>query len=285
MGFLDDVKKGANSLSESINSSVKGTQTKHQASSLLHDLGVLSWKSRTGQTGADDATELARIEGELAELVAAGTVVDLTLKTAAPPPPPPPRPRRRPPPPAPPAAAGAARLRPPPPRRLRHPPRRAPAPPAAAGARPSCAPGPDRLLRPRHPQPKPRPLRPLRLPHRRRSSRIGRVLHPRRPLIHARPTARTELSGPAGRSAPLHRGRLSGRSAGEGQELVGIAVELLAVHQVGVHELGVDHGEPLDAIELLDRDPIELGDLEPRRPGAPRGGSASARPARRRRWR
>src|SRR6185436_13089143 len=110
MGFLDDVKKGANSLSESINSSVKGTQTKHQASSLLHDLGVLSWRSRTGQSGPDDATELARIESELAEIVAAGTAIDLTLKTAAPPPPPPPAAAA---PPAPPTAAAPAPPAPP----------------------------------------------------------------------------------------------------------------------------------------------------------------------------
>lgn len=134
MGFLDDVKKGANSLSESINSSVKGTQTKHQASSLLHDLGVLSWKSRTGQGGADDATELARIESELAELVAAGTVIDLTLKTVPPPPPPPPAAAAAPAPPAPPAAEGAA----PPPPAAPAPP--APAPPAAEAPAPAPPP-------------------------------------------------------------------------------------------------------------------------------------------------
>jgi len=140
MGFLDDVKKGANSLSDSINSSVKGTQTKHQASSLLHDLGVLSWKSRTGQSGVDDATELARIEAELAELVAAGTVIDLNLKTAAaPPPPPPPAPA---PPvaetaPPPPAAAAPAPPAPPAPPADVAPPPPAPAPPAPASAPPA----------------------------------------------------------------------------------------------------------------------------------------------------
>ncbi|MGZ4757967.1 MAG: hypothetical protein ACXV95_02790 [Acidimicrobiales bacterium] len=126
MGFLDDVKKGASSLSDSINSSVKGTQAKHQASSLLHDLGVLTWRSRTGQPGADDAAELARIEGELADLVAAGSEVDLTLKTAAPPPPPPPAPA------APADAASAA----PPPAATPPPAPTPPAPPAADAAAP-----------------------------------------------------------------------------------------------------------------------------------------------------
>jgi hypothetical protein len=100
MGFLDDLKKGADNLSESINSTVKGTQDKHQASSLLHDLGVLTWKSRTGQTGPDDDTERARIERELADLIAAGTTIELALKSAAPPPPPPPAAPSPPPPPA-----------------------------------------------------------------------------------------------------------------------------------------------------------------------------------------
>src|SRR4051794_887048 len=92
MGFLDDIKKGANSLSDSINQSVQGTKTKNQASSLLHDLGVITWKARTGQSSSDDATEQARIEAELAELAAGETPPDLALKTAVAPPPPPPAP-------------------------------------------------------------------------------------------------------------------------------------------------------------------------------------------------
>ncbi len=158
MGFLDDVKKGASNISDSINSSVKSTQTKHQASSLLHDLGVLSWKSRTGQAGADDATELARIEGELAELVAAGTVVDLTLKTAAAPPPPPPAAPATAAAPAPPAAGDAA---PPPPAAPAPPPPAAeapaPPPPAAPAPPPPAAESPT-------PPPPPAPAPPAPAP-------------------------------------------------------------------------------------------------------------------------
>ena len=86
MGFLDDIKKGADNLSGSINSSVQGTQTKGRVNDLLHDLGVLSWATRTGQAVPDAGAQQARIEAELAEIATAAPL-DLSLKTAPPPPP------------------------------------------------------------------------------------------------------------------------------------------------------------------------------------------------------
>ncbi len=92
MGFLDDVKKGANNLGSSINNTVNSAQSGQRVSNLLHDLGALTWAAKTGQGGPDDAQEWARIEGELNQLAADGTAIDLHLKTAAVPPPPPPAP-------------------------------------------------------------------------------------------------------------------------------------------------------------------------------------------------
>ncbi|HVN50105.1 MAG TPA: hypothetical protein VMT43_01665, partial [Acidimicrobiales bacterium] len=110
MGFLDDLKKGANDLGNSINSSVSGTQSANRVGNLLHDLGALTWAAKTGQAGPNDATEWARIEAELNEIAASGGAVDVSLKTAAAPAPPPPTAPA--PPPPPPAAAAPA---PPPP--------------------------------------------------------------------------------------------------------------------------------------------------------------------------
>ena len=55
MGFLDDVKKGASNLGNSINTSVSGQQTSHRVGNLLHDLGALTWAAKIGQAGPDDA--------------------------------------------------------------------------------------------------------------------------------------------------------------------------------------------------------------------------------------
>ena len=141
MGFLDDVKKGASNLGNSINSSVSGTQTAHRVTNLLHDLGALTWAAKIGQAGPDDATEWARIEAELTEISQGGGSVDVSLKTSAAPPPPPPPPAGAdasapPPPPAaapapPPPAAADAPAPPPPP----------PAPPSAPASPPPPAGG------------------------------------------------------------------------------------------------------------------------------------------------
>jgi hypothetical protein len=109
MGFLDDIKKGADNLSTSINSSVNDNQTKGRVTNLLRDLGSLTWAARTGQSGPDDAHEIARIEAELTDIVATKGALDLSIKTAPAPPPPPPAAATPPPPPA-----GAASPPPPP---------------------------------------------------------------------------------------------------------------------------------------------------------------------------
>jgi hypothetical protein len=103
MGFLDDIKKGADNLSTSIGGSVSEAQTKSRVTALLRDLGSITWATRTGQSELTDAAEQVRIEAELADIVATKGALDLGLKTGAPPPPAPPPPA--PPPPAPPPPA------------------------------------------------------------------------------------------------------------------------------------------------------------------------------------
>jgi hypothetical protein len=127
MGFLDDLKKGANDLGSSISGSVNSTSGPQRAANLLHDLGALTWAAKTGQGGPDDAEEWARIEAELNQLAADGTAVDVKLKTAVAPPPPPPA-AAAPAPPAPPAADSAAPPAPPAPAAADGPPAPPPAP-------------------------------------------------------------------------------------------------------------------------------------------------------------
>ncbi len=137
MGFLDDLKKGANDLGNSISGTVGNAQSGQKASNLLHDLGALTWAAKVGQGGPNDSEEWARIEAELTQLAADGTVIDLKLKTSAAPPPPPPGPAAEAPAP-PPADAPAAPTPPPAPDA----PAAAAAPPAAAAAPPAPAPPP-----------------------------------------------------------------------------------------------------------------------------------------------
>ena len=136
MGFLDDVKKGASNLGNSINSSVSGQQTAHRVGNLLHDLGALTWAVQHGQAGPDADGERARIEAELTEIAAGGGEIDLSLKTSAAPAPPSPPPSTAP---SPDGSSGP----PPPPGAATPPPAAvtAPAPPAPA-APPPAAPAP-----------------------------------------------------------------------------------------------------------------------------------------------
>ena len=110
MGFLDDIKKGVDNVGSSINSSVSDNQTKSRVTNLLRDLGSLTWLARTGQSGPDDATEIIRIETELADIAATKGALDLSVKTVLAPPPPPPA---APAPPAPPVGAAPAPPAPP----------------------------------------------------------------------------------------------------------------------------------------------------------------------------
>ena len=49
MGFLDDLKKGANDLATSVNKGVSDTQSKYKTDHLIHDLGVLTYLEITGR--------------------------------------------------------------------------------------------------------------------------------------------------------------------------------------------------------------------------------------------
>ena len=130
MGFLDDLSRGANKVANSISSGVDDTQARYRAEHLLHDYGLLVFRSQTGTTQPNDPSEMERVWRALTEHLAAHPQLSFGLKTAAPPPPapvygtPPPPPGAVPPPgaqapPPPPGAAapavGPSTVAPPPP--------------------------------------------------------------------------------------------------------------------------------------------------------------------------
>jgi hypothetical protein len=104
MGFLDDLKKGADNLGNKLNESFSGQggPTQSQADPLLRDLGALTFLDQTGRLTADQQPHVVRILSELQALEAQGLVIDLALRSA---PPPPPRAAVGAPPPPPPAAS------------------------------------------------------------------------------------------------------------------------------------------------------------------------------------
>jgi hypothetical protein len=130
MGFLDDLKKGADNLGNKLNQGLSGQSgpTQSQADPLLRDLGVLTYLDQMGRLSEDQQAHVTRVIGELQALEAQGLVLDVGLRSAPPPapgaaatppppassdasPPPPPAPAATPPPPAP----GATVPPPPPP--------------------------------------------------------------------------------------------------------------------------------------------------------------------------
>jgi hypothetical protein len=109
MGFLDDLKKGADQLGSKLNQSLSGTSgpSQSQAEPLLRDLGVLTYLDQMGRLTEDQQAHVTRIIGELQALEGQGLVLDVALRSA---PPPPPGAGATPPPPgatAPPPAPGA----------------------------------------------------------------------------------------------------------------------------------------------------------------------------------
>jgi hypothetical protein len=113
MGFLDDLKRGADQLSNKVNQSLSGqpgAPSAKQADPLFRDLGVLTYLDQTGQLTEAQQADVARVMGELGQLAAQGVVLDMALRTAPPPPPgaAPPPPGSAPP------APGAAPVPPPP---------------------------------------------------------------------------------------------------------------------------------------------------------------------------
>jgi len=137
MGFLDDLKKGADNLGNKLNESFSGQggPSQSQADPLLRDLGVLTFLDQTGRLTDEQKPHVERILGELHALEGQGLVIDVALRSAPPPPPsaatgatppPPPPGGTAPPPPAP----GAAVPPPPPPAAPATPPPPPPATPA-----------------------------------------------------------------------------------------------------------------------------------------------------------
>jgi hypothetical protein len=157
MGFMDDLKRGADQLSGKINQSLSGTGTpsSSQAEPLLRDLGVLTFLDQTGRLTEDQQADVQRVMSELQAFEAQGVALPLALRTAPPPPPgaatPPPPPGGSTPPPPPGAASSppppGAPTPPPPPVGGSVPPPPPPAaptppPPPAGGAVPPPPPPP-----------------------------------------------------------------------------------------------------------------------------------------------
>jgi hypothetical protein len=134
MGFLDDLQRGADSLTKSVSGAVDDTQARYRADALLHDYGLLIFRQQTNASQPNDAAELERVWNELHTHLAQNPGLALPLKTVvAPPPPPGPQP------PLPPGAIaqpGAAAAAPPPPGPATQPP-----PPPGASAPPPPPPG------------------------------------------------------------------------------------------------------------------------------------------------
>lgn len=89
MGFLDDLKKGADNLGNKLNESFSGQggPTQSQAEPLLRDLGVLTFLDQNGRLTEAQQPHVERILGELQALEAQGLVLDVALRSSPPPPP------------------------------------------------------------------------------------------------------------------------------------------------------------------------------------------------------
>lgn len=131
MGFLDDLKKGADNLGSKLNESLSGQggPSQSQAEPLLRDLGVLTYLDQNGRLTDEQKPHVERVLGELQALEGQGLVIDVALRSAPPPPPGAATGATPPPPPAPGAAV------PPPPA-----PGATPPPPAPAATPPPPAP-------------------------------------------------------------------------------------------------------------------------------------------------
>lgn len=128
MGFLDDLKRGADDLANQTNAALKGgSSIAGRAEPLLRDLGVLTYRERAGTLDEAAAADKERVLAALDVLALEGPI-DLPLRTSAPPPPG-----------APPPAAGEAVTLPPPPASASAPPPppgSAPLPPPPPGSAP-----------------------------------------------------------------------------------------------------------------------------------------------------
>jgi hypothetical protein len=150
MGFMDDLKRGADQLSGKINQSLSGSgaPSASQAEPLLRDLGVLTYLDQTGRLTDEQQADVQRVMGELQSLEGQGVALPLALRTAPPPPPgstatPPPAGGAVPPPPPP-----AAPTPPPPP-----PGGAVPSPPPPAAPTPPPPPPPGGSIPPPPPPP------------------------------------------------------------------------------------------------------------------------------------
>jgi hypothetical protein len=145
MGFLDDLKRGADSLANKANDTLGGGggPSAKAAEPLLRDLGALTYLQRTDRATDSTGAEVDRVLGEL-RAREAQVPFDLALRSAPPPPPgsAPPPPGAAPPPPGgsgvqvPPPPGGAVPA-PPPPGGTAVPP-----PPAPQPAQPAVQPPP-----------------------------------------------------------------------------------------------------------------------------------------------
>uniref|UniRef100_UPI001AA02131 hypothetical protein n=1 Tax=Rhabdothermincola sediminis TaxID=2751370 RepID=UPI001AA02131 len=91
MGFMDDLKRGADSLSSKINQGLSGSgsgaPSAARAEPLLRDLGVLTFLDQTGRLSEAQQADVQRVLADLQSLEAQGVRLDLALRSAPPPPP------------------------------------------------------------------------------------------------------------------------------------------------------------------------------------------------------
>lgn len=126
MGFLDDLQRGADSITKTVTGTVDDTQARYRADALFHDYGLLIFRQQTGTSLPTDAAELERVWADIHAHLAQNPTLVPALKTALAPPPPPPGAQ----PPPPPPGSAPAEASPPPPAGAQ------PPPPPAAGEQP-----------------------------------------------------------------------------------------------------------------------------------------------------
>ena len=90
MGFLDNLKQGADKVASSVNQAVGGQKGPGQAPAVpsdayFHDLGVLVYQERTGRASDQTASEMERVLAGLQANEQSGQPLSFYLTTAPPP--------------------------------------------------------------------------------------------------------------------------------------------------------------------------------------------------------
>lgn len=93
MGFLDDLQRGADSLTKSVTGAVDDTQSRFRADHLFYDYGLLVYRQQTGTALPNDPAELERVWNDIHTHLIQNPTLALPLKTTPTPAPPLPGPQ------------------------------------------------------------------------------------------------------------------------------------------------------------------------------------------------